>query len=311
MMWGGFIAFILAMLAIDLFVVQRRPHQSSIRESLILSAVWVALALVFAGGVYAWFGSTSSMEFLTGYIIEKTLSIDNLFVFVVVFASFRVPPEYQHRVLFWGILGALVMRGLAIAAGAALLSRFHWIAYVFGAVLILTAIKLVRHKESEWDPRQNIAFKFAKRIFPFTDRYEGGNFLTRLDGRWVGTPLLLVLLIVEATDVVFAIDSVPAIFAITSDPFLVFTSNIFAILGLRSLYFLLAGSIQKFVLLKPALSLILAFTGIKMLLASFYKIPAGVSLGIILTILTVAIIGSIRLRNRDRQENKPGALTAK
>lgn len=308
-MWAGFIVFIVAMLAIDLFVVQRRPHQSSIRESLILSTVWVILALAFAGGVYTWFGSTASMEFLTGYIIEKTLSVDNLFVFVVVFASFRVPPEYQHRVLFWGILGALVMRGLAIAAGAALLNSFHWIAYVFGAVLILTAIKLVRHKDREWDPEENFAFRFAKRILPFTDRYDGGHFLSKASGRWVGTPLLLVLLIIEATDVVFAIDSVPAIFAVTSDPFLVFTSNIFAILGLRSLYFLLAGSIQKFVLLKPALSLILAFTGVKMLLASVYKIPAGISLLIILTILTVAIIGSIRLRSREHRENRSAVVT--
>jgi len=291
--WAGFIAFVLAMLALDLGVFNRKAHAITMKEAGIWTAVWIGLALVFNVVIYFWRGQVAALEFLTGYLIEKALSVDNLFVFALIFGMFAVPARFQHRVLFWGVLGALIMRAVFIGAGAALLDRFHWMIYVMGAFLIFTGIKLATQKEMEVHPERNPLVKFFSKIFPVTPNYHGEAFFVRLNGALAATPLFIVLLVVESTDVVFAVDSIPAIFAVTTDPFLVYTSNVFAILGLRSLYFLLAGALDKFHYLKPALAVILSFVGIKMLISSFYKIPVGVSLGVIAGLLAVAVIASL------------------
>ncbi len=293
LLWGGFLAFVLAMLAIDLGVFHRKAHAVDLREAAAWSAVWVALALVFNVAVYAWFGPERALEFTTGYLIEKALAVDNIFVFVVIFAAFGVPAALQHRVLFWGVLGALVMRAAFIFAGGAFLARFHWGIYVFGAILAITGIKLLFQKHEEMDPEKNLVVRLFRRWMPVTDRFEGEAFTVMRDGRRHATPLLLALVAVEVTDLVFAVDSIPAIFAVTTDPFLVFTSNVFAILGLRSMYFLLAGVITKFVYLKTGLSFVLVFVGMKMLAMDVYKVPIGVSLGVIATILTLSVVASL------------------
>jgi tellurite resistance protein TerC len=292
--WVGFNAFVLAMLALDLGVFHRRAHVVTMREAATWSAVWVALALVFNAGLYLLAGPRPALEFLTGYLIEKSLSVDNIFVFVLLFTYFAVPARYQHRVLFWGILGALAMRGAFIAAGAYLLEQFHWVIYLFGAVLILTGAKMARRGGAAVDPERNPVTRWARRLLPLTPRYDGQRFWTREGGRLVATPLFLVLLLVEFTDLVFAIDSIPAIFAVTRDPFLVYTSNVFAILGLRSLYFLLAGVVHRFVYLKYALAAILLFVGLKMTLVDLVKVPVAVSLGVIALTMTIAILASLR-----------------
>ena len=240
-----------------------------------------------------WRGPEPALQYLTGYLIEKALSVDNLFVFALVFGLFAVPSQYQHRVLFWGVLGALIMRGAFIAAGAALLHNFHWVIYVFGAFLVYTGIKLARQKETAIAPERNPAVRLFRRFFPITDGYQGEHFFVRRAGRLLATPLLLVLIVVESTDLVFAVDSIPAIFAVTSDPFLVYTSNVFAILGLRSLYFLLAGALDKFYYLKAALAVILSFVGVKMLLTGVIEIPIVVSLAVIVALLVIAVIASV------------------
>jgi tellurite resistance protein TerC len=291
-MWAAFTGFVLAMLALDLGVFHRHAHAVSVREAAVWSVVWVSLALAFNGGVAAVFGGQRGMEFLSGYLIEKALAVDNIFVFLVIFATFRVPAAYQHRVLFWGILGALLMRALFIFLGAALLARFHWIMYVFGAFLLLTGIKLLVQRDSEPHPERNPLFRLLTRVIPTSPDYDGARFVTRLDGRWVATPLLLVLVLIEITDLVFAVDSIPAIFAVTNDPFIVYTSNIFAILGLRSMFFLLAGVMDRFHYLKVGLACVLIFVGAKMGLMEIYKIPIGISLAVIASILGVSIIGS-------------------
>lgn len=293
MLWAGFIAFVLAMLAIDLGVFHKKAHEVSLKEAGIWSAVWVALALVFNLGVYRWFGPERALEFTTGYLIEKALAVDNIFVFVVIFAAFSIPAIYQHRVLFWGVLGALVMRAAFIFAGSAFLQRFHWATYVFGAILAITGIKLLLQRNEEIHPEKNPLVRAFQKLFPVTHEPAGDRFTLVRNGRRYATPLLLALVAVEVTDLVFAVDSIPAIFAITKDPFLVFTSNIFAILGLRSLYFLLAGVITKFAYLKVGLSLVLVFVGAKMLLVEVYKLPVLASLAVIAAILGISVIASL------------------
>lgn len=295
MLWLIFSAVIAAMLYIDLGIVNRHAHVVSIKEALLWSGVWISVALLFNLGLYFWWGKEPAMEFLAGYLIEKSLSVDNLFIFLLIFSYFRVPAQYQHKILFWGIIGALVLRFVFIVAGAALIHQFHWILYLFGVFLIFTGIKLAAEKDKEVHPEKNLALRIFRRLWPVTDRYhETGQFFIRQDGRWVATPLFVVLLVVETTDVIFAVDSIPAIFAITLDPFIVYSSNAFAILGLRALYFALAGLMRLFVYLHYGLSAILVFVGIKMLIADFYKIPIGIALGVIAGILGLSILASIR-----------------
>lgn len=283
------------MLALDLGVFNRKVHTVSVREAGIWTAVWVSLALVFNLGLYYVAGPQAGLEFLTGYLIEYSLSVDNIFVFVLVFSAFAVPSQYQHRVLFWGILGALVMRGAMIAAGAVLIENFHWIIYVFGAFLVFAGIRMVFSSEDETvDLETNPVLRFMRRIFPVTDGYRESRFTVVEGGRRMITPLLLVLMMIEVTDLVFALDSIPAIFAITDEPFIVFTSNIFAILGLRSLYFLLAGIIHKFVYLRYGLAFVLTFVGVKMLVEAVdIHIPILASLGVIVSALTISIVASL------------------
>ena len=287
--WIAFNAFVLGMLALDLGVFHRKAHVIKAKEAAIWTAVWASLSLVFAAGLFFLEGSNVALTFLTGYVIEQSLSIDNIFVIVMIFSYFGVPSEFQHRVLFWGIVGALVMRGIFIGLGALLLAKFHWIIYIFGALLIYTGIGMALRQDEEFDAEQNRVLRLARRYLPFTDDYDGQNFFTVKNGARVGTPLLLVLIMVEFTDLIFAVDSIPAIFAITSEPFLVYTSNIFAILGLRSLYFLLAGMVDKFHLLKYGLAVILTFVGIKMVIVELYVIPIFASLGVVLGVLALSI----------------------
>ena len=292
-LWIGFTLFVLAMLALDLGVFHRKAHAVSVKEAAAWSGVWVALALAFGGLVRHWFGAERGLEYLTGYVIEKSLAVDNIFVIVVLFGSFAVPAAWQHRVLFWGILGALVMRAAFILAGAALISRFHWVMYVFGGLLVLTGIKLFVQRSVEPHPERNPIFKLFARLVPSTPSFEGARFFVRKEGRLLATPLLLVLVAVEITDLIFAVDSIPAIFAVTGDPFIVYTSNVFAILGLRSMYFLLAGFVDRLVYLKAGLAAILCFVGAKMLLAGIVTIPILVSLGVIAGILTISVVASL------------------
>jgi tellurite resistance protein TerC len=288
-LWIAFVGFVLAMLALDLGVFHRHAHVVGFKEAAGWSAVWVALALVFNGFVAWRFGSERGLEFLTGYLIEKSLSVDNIFVFVVIFGALGIPPIHQHRVLFWGILSALVLRAAMIFAGAALLQRFHWLIYVFGAFLVLTGIKLFLQRDAEQRPEDGWAMRCTRRLVPSTTQLDGARFFTRVDGRRLATPLFLALVLVEVTDVIFAVDSIPAIFAITTDPFIVFTSNIFAILGLRSLFFLLGGLVEKFHYLKVGLAGVLVFVGAKMTLVDFVKVSPATSLVVVLAILGAAM----------------------
>lgn len=291
--WIGFNLFVLALLALDLGVFHRKAHAVSLKEAAWWSVVWVALSLAFGAGIWWFEGKGPALQYLAGYLIEKSLSVDNIFVIALIFSFFAVPALYQHRVLFWGILGALVMRGALIAAGSLLLSRFHFLVWVFGAFLVFTGVKMAFHDQKELHPEKNPLVRLARKVFPVTEDYEGQAFFVRRAGRLFATPLFLVLLVVESMDVVFAVDSVPAIFAVTSDPFLVYTSNVFAILGLRSLYFLLAGVMGRFVYLKLGLSVILVFVGLKMALAQFIKVPVGISLGVICGVLAVSVGASL------------------
>ncbi|GIW09697.1 MAG: membrane protein [Dehalococcoidia bacterium] len=302
-LWGAFNLFVLAMLALDLGVFHRKAHVVSLREAAIWSVVWVVLALVFNVGVYFFWdvlvpnsqysNGEAALAFFTGYLIEKSLSVDNIFVFVMIFAYFAVPPAFQHRVLFYGVLGALVMRGVMILLGAALIKEFHWLIYLFGAFLIFTGIRFLRSVHADVHPERNPAIRLARRLFPVSSSYQGDRFFIRQAGKLVATPLFLVLLMVETTDLIFAVDSIPAIFAITDDPFLVYTSNVFAILGLRSLYFVLAGVVHRFVYLKTGLAAVLVFIGAKMLLTDIYKVPTMLSLLVVASILTVAVGASL------------------
>lgn len=293
--WIGFFVFVIGMLLIDLLVFHRHAHVVGLKEAAIWSAVWVSLAMLFTVLVVVWLGPSKGIEFFTGYIIEWSLSVDNLFVFLVIFSYFAVPPESRHRVLFWGILGAILMRGAFIAGGLALLKLFHWIIYVFGAFLIFTGFKLGFHAEGQIEPERNPVLRLARRYLPVTEGYDRAEprfFVRTTDGRLMATPLFLVLLVVESTDVVFAVDSVPAVLAITRDPFIVYTSNIFAILGLRALFFLLAGVLDYFCYLRYGLSAVLVFVGIKMVISDFYKIPSPISLAVVGGLLGVSMLAS-------------------
>ena len=292
-LWIAFNIFVLGMLAIDLGVFHRKAHAVSIKEASVWSAVWIALALTFNLGIYFVWGPDKALEFLTGYVIEKSLSVDNLFVFLMIFQYFATPSIYQHRILFWGIVGALVMRAIFIAAGAALLENFHWMIYVFGGFLIVTGIKMLLQGDEKLDPNKNPVVRLFQRWVPITNEYQGQQFFVRKNGKTYATLLMLVLVVVETTDVIFAVDSIPAIFAITRDPFIVYTSNVFAILGLRALYFMLAGVMEMFIYLKVGLSFILCFVGTKMLVIDLYKIPIGTSLGVVGGILLISVIASL------------------
>lgn len=352
--WIIFIAFVLLMLVLDLGVFHRKAHVVSVKEAMVWSAVWVTMGLTFAVFVYfayegKWFnlgtvadavdgltndGATATEKYLTGYVVEKSLSVDNIFVISMIFSFFAVPPLYQHRVLFWGILGALLLRGVMIVLGARLIAEFHWVLYLFAVFLILTAIKMLFLKTDHSDLSSNIVVRFTRRLFPVTSRYHGEHFIVRagtpasceseipgapalrdeivekaLPGTLLLTPLTLSLVMVETTDLIFAVDSIPAIFAITSDPFLVFTSNVFAILGLRSLYFALAGMVEKFRYLKPALALVLMVVGVKMLVAEWLKLVLGrhfnlYLLAVVLTILAAGVAGSLIIGQRERTRPK-------
>ena len=291
--WVAFNVLIVGLLMLDLFVLHRHAHVVTIREAAVTSAGWIALGLGFGGFVWWWLGAQSAGEYFAGYLIEKSLSVDNVFVFVIIFSYFAVPAAYQHRVLFWGVVGALIMRGIFILAGAALLEAFDWILYIFGAFLLFTALKMFRHTEMALDPQENRVLRLVNRFIPISDQYDGQRLFTKRNGIRMATPLFAVLVVVEATDLVFAVDSIPAIFAVTRDPFIVFTSNAFAILGLRALYFLLAGVAHRFVYLKTGLAVILAFVGVKMLIAQFYHFPIVVSLGIIGAVLAISIVASL------------------
>jgi tellurite resistance protein TerC len=291
--WVGFNAFVLVMLALDLGVFNRKAHSVSLKEALTWSVVWITLALLFNLGLYFVSGTEAALQFLTGYLIEKSLSVDNIFVFVLLFSAFGVPTAYQHRVLFWGVLGALVMRGILIAVGAALIEDFHWIIYVFGIFLIITGIRMGMHKETEVHPERNPVLKLVRRFLPVTEGYEGQRFIVRRDGRTLVTPLLLVLVTIETTDLIFAVDSIPAIFAVTTNAFIVYTSNVFAILGLRALYFVFANIIDKFYYLRIGLAVILSYVGVKMVLTDIFHIPTTLSLLVIALVLAVAILASL------------------
>ena len=311
-LWIGFNVFVLAMLALDLGIFHRKAHTVSITEALIWSIVWITLALTFNAGLYFFSGPEPALQFFTGYLIEKSLSVDNIFVFVLLFTYFAVPAAYQHRVLFWGVLGALVMRGIMIVLGAVLLDTFHWIIYLFGAFLIVTGVRMAFHQEAEVHPERNPLLKLVRLILPVTHDYEHDRFVVRRAGHMLVTPLLLVLLVVETTDVIFALDSIPAIFAVTQNPFLVYTSNVFAILGLRSLYFVFANAMGRFSYLKLGLAVVLSFVGVKMVLADIFHIPTALSLGVIAVVLTVAIVASImRARRLATRNVDPEAQASK
>lgn len=296
-MWPAVLAVILVMLAVDLFA-HRKAHVVGVREAAIWSAMWVALALGFGGLIWWTWGGEFAAQYFSGYVIEKSLAVDNVFVFAIIFSYFAVPREYQHRVLFYGVLGALVFRGAFIAAGSILIASFAWILYVFGAFLVVTGIKMARHRDDTIDPAKSLVLRGFRRVVPTTDRYHGQKFWVRDGGRWVATPLLAVLVLVETTDIIFAVDSIPAIFAVTSEPFLVFTSNAFAILGLRAMYFMLADLMHRFVYLKLGLAVVLVWVGTKMLLLEVYKIPTTASLAVVIAVLAAAIAASwIRTRS--------------
>jgi tellurite resistance protein TerC len=296
--WVAFNLLVLGLLALDLGVFHRTAHAVGAREAAIWSAIWIGLSLLFCFGIYQVAGPQAGTEWLTGYLIEKSLSVDNIFVFVLIFGAFAVPAIYQHRVLFWGILGALVMRATMILAGAYLLEQFHWIIYLFGALLIVTGVRMAFGGEKEINVETNIAVRVARRLFPITPDYRGARFFVRENRILLATPLFVVLLVVEFTDLIFAVDSIPAIFAVTDDPFIIYTSNVFAILGLRSLYFLLAGVVDRFHLLKYGLAVILVFVGTKMLLADIRPIPIVVSLLFIGTVLVVSVVASLAIPPR-------------
>ncbi len=293
-LWIAFNAFVLLMLALDLGVFHRKSHVVALKESLIWTAVWIGLALVFNLGVWHFFGTLQAVQFLTGYVIEKSLSVDNVFVFALLFSYFAVPLQNQHKVLFWGILGALVMRAIMIAAGAILIEKFTWIVYLFGAFLILTGIKMLVKRNETLHPERNPVVNWFKKLVPVTPDYRGDRFFVREKGVLMATPMFVVLLLVEISDLIFAVDSIPAIFAVTTDPFIVYTSNVFAILGLRSLYFALAGAVDKFHYLKTGLAVVLMFVGVKMLLAhSPWKLDTLLALGIIVLVLAGSIVLSL------------------
>jgi tellurite resistance protein TerC len=291
--WGAFMLFIITMLAVDLGVFHRKSHVIRLKEALAWCGVWFSLAMCFNAVVWWWLGPDLGLKWTAGYLVEIALSVDNVFVFIVIFSFFRVPKEYQHRVLVWGIIGAAIMRFVFILAGIALLERFHWLIYFFGAFLVFTGVKLALPQDDDVDPEKNIAVRLFRRFYPVTTEYHGRKFFVLVDGIKHATPLFVVLLVIETTDVAFALDSVPAVLGITNVPFIVFTSNIFAILGLRSLYFALSGVMDLFRFLNVGLALILVFIGIKMMISGYFHIAVGVSMGVIGAVLAVSVIASL------------------
>ncbi|TXI68032.1 MAG: TerC family protein [Cyclobacteriaceae bacterium] len=303
LLWVGFNVFVLGMLALDLGVFHRKSHTVTVREALIWTGVWVTLSLFFNLFVYYYFGEELAVEFFTGYLIEKSLSVDNIFVMIMIFSYFQVPQEYQHQVLFWGILGALVMRIIFILSGIELIHRFHWLIYFFGGFLIFTGIRMITSGDVKIEPEKNPVVKLARKIFSVTPTFEGDKFFTKRNGKTWATPLFLVVILIEATDLIFAVDSIPAILAISEDPFIVYTSNVFAILGLRSLYFALSGIEKYFHYLKFGLSAILVFVGLKMCIVDFYKIPVTISLIVIVFLLAIAMIASVLFPKKEEAHN--------
>lgn len=297
-LWGAFTVFVLGMLALDLGVFHRKSHEVSIREALTWTTVWIVLAMLFNIFVYFYFDQQKALEFFTAYLVEKSLSIDNIFVIIMIFSYFSVPAAYQHKVLFWGILGALVMRMIFIFAGIELIHKFHWLIYIFGGFLVLTGIRMVATENKPIDPEKNPLVKFVRRLFPVTESFEGDKFFVKRDQKVWATPLFIVVVLIEGTDVVFAIDSIPAIISISDDPFIVYTSNVFAILGLRSLYFALAGIEKYFTYLKYGLAAILIFVGVKMCISDFVKVPVEISLIIIGFLLAISMIASMLVKKK-------------
>ncbi|MCB0281467.1 MAG: TerC family protein [Calditrichae bacterium] len=311
-LWVGFLVFVMAMLALDLGVFHRKLHAISIKEAMLWTGFWIFLSLLFNILIYFMYehhwlgigeaightlsGKEAALQFLTGYFIEKSLSLDNIFVIALIFTYFKIPDIYQHRVLFWGILGALIMRGLMIGGGIALITKFGWMIYVFGAFLIFTAIKMITSQEENIDPDRNIFVKFVRRIYPVSKTLDGEKFFTAVNGKHAVTPMFIALVVIESSDLLFAVDSIPAIFAVTLDPFIVFTSNVFAILGLRSLYFALSAMLAKFRFIKLSLSFILAYVGVKMLISAWLHIAAWVSLIVIFLLLLAGIMASILIK---------------
>lgn len=302
LLWVGFNVFVLILLAVDLGLFHRHLHVIKIKEALGWSILWILLALLFNAFIYMWQGPGVALSFLTGYLIEKSLSVDNLFVFLIIFSYFKVPRVYHHKVLFWGIIGALVMRALFIAAGVALINTFHWVIYVFGAFLIIIAVRIALEKEKEIHPERNPVLKLFRTVMPVTGKYVEGNFFIRKNKKVFATPLFIVLLVIETTDIIFAIDSIPAILAITTDPFIVYTSNVFAILGLRALYFALAGMMELSHFLNIGLAVILSFVGVKMLVSRFYEIPVSIALGVVAVTLMLTIAASIYFPKPQQQK---------
>lgn len=301
-LWIGFNLFVILMLALDLGVFHRKTHSVSVKEALIWTGVWITLAMAFNILIYYHFGEEKAVEFFTGYLIEKSLSVDNIFVIIMIFSYFQVPQEYQHKVLFWGILGALVMRAIFIFSGIELIHRFHWLVYVFGGFLIFTGIRMITSGDAQIEPEKNPLTKLARRIFSITENFMGANFFIKREGKTWATPLFLVVILIEATDLIFAVDSIPAILAISDDSFIVYTSNVFAILGLRSLYFALSGIEKYFHYLKFGLSAILIFVGVKMCIVDFYKIPVELSLIVIVFVLAIAMISSVLFPKKEQKD---------
>lgn len=297
-LWGSFSLFIIGMLALDLGVFHRKSHSVSVKEALTWTAVWITLSMLFNLFVYQYFGKEKALEFFTAYLVEKSLSIDNIFVMIMIFSYFGVPDSYQHKVLFWGIFGALVMRVIFIFAGIELIHKFHWLIYLFGGFLVVTGVRMVLGEDKPIEPEKNPLVKLVRRIFPVTDSFEGDKFFIKKDHKTWATPLFIVVVLIEATDLIFAVDSIPAIIAISEDTFIVYTSNVFAILGLRSLYFALAGIEKYFVYLKHGLAAILVFVGVKMCITDFYKIPVEISLIVICFLLVISMMASVIIKNR-------------
>lgn len=304
-LWTAFNVFVLGMLALDLGVFHKKSEVISVKNALAWTAIWITLAMVFNLFVFMYFGQEEAIEFFTGYIIEKSLSVDNIFVIIIIFSYFQVPPKYQHKVLFWGIMGALVMRVIFIFAGIELIHRFHWLIYIFGAFLIITGLRMVLAADVKLEPEKNPIVKLVRKLFPVTQSFEGDNFFVRRDAKLWATPLLVVVILIETTDLIFAVDSIPAILAITDDPFIVYTSNVFAILGLRSLYFALSGIEKYFHYLKYGLAAILIFVGAKMCLTDYYKIPIEISLIVIVSVLIVSIAASVIFPQKEQAAEVP------
>jgi tellurite resistance protein TerC len=303
-LWICFNSFVLIMLALDLGVFHRKSHEVTVKEALTWTSIWITLAMLFNVFIFYYFDKEKAVEFFTGYVIEKSLSVDNIFVIIMIFSYFNVPKTYQHKVLFWGILGALVMRVIFIFAGIELIHKFHWLIYIFGGFLIITGIRMVTAADVKLDPEKNPLVKLARKFFPFTPAFVGDKFFTKIDGKLWATPLFLVVIMIEATDLIFAVDSIPAILAISDDPFIVYTSNVFAILGLRSLYFALSGIENYFRFLKYGLAVILVFVGTKMCIMDFFKIPVEVSLIVIVFVLGISMIASVIISQPRSKESK-------